>query len=170
MPADPLALLKSGDCITLYFGDKVKDKTIFFKDETPRENTWQRQYDGSNVWVLKDGTKGPTNGEFDGEIRNFAKCTMKAAFNYMLNEWQKNILDLSGIPRVIINFIRYFLDNFSADIQQVVTEATLFIEVKNTSLNFRLGFMIEGGENVAALIRWLSNAIETYISNLTHPG
>lgn len=164
--------LRVGDGIVLRKPDgSIADSTPIMRDSAKNSSSWQRRYDCSNAWVFREHTPCTTNGRIDTKIKETFKAIVNNCMQTAVSEWLGDISDPEGIPRLVKRFIRGVVDNITSEIENVVMSATFYIDVKPSgAVGFRLGFMIDEGKNVAAVLRWIAAVIETYLSNLGNPG
>ncbi|UCG69339.1 MAG: hypothetical protein JSV09_16435 [Thermoplasmata archaeon] len=167
-PGDGLILMNESDAII--------DRTPIYKDPGDGDkNTWQRTYDGSVIWKLKESTKLEQNGEGEIDIKTVIKDALNDSFRLAWNEFWDKEFSLESIVEFVQDWIHNFIEMVVTVISHVVQKVYIFfdLEIEDVSGSAGGGIRISlgiDGEGVVALLRWLIETIETFIHNICDPS
>ncbi|MEE9150898.1 MAG: lamin tail domain-containing protein [Thermoplasmata archaeon] len=167
-PGDGLILINEN-------GDVV-DRTPMFKDPGEGdEKTWQRSYDGSVIWKLKESTRQEQNGPEKFDIKTEIMDALKTSFNLAWTEFIGKDLSLDAIIEFIQDWIQNFIDMVITLIQDVVQKVYVFLDIAledvsgSTGGGIRISLGMDG-DGIVALLRWLVETIETFFYNICNPS
>jgi hypothetical protein len=166
-----------GDGLIVLDGEgSVIDKTPIYTDPGAGDDkTWQRRYDGSVVWKFTESTKlaanMPQNFNFKVEIIE----ALKASFNVAYEALKQKDLNLDAVIEFIQDWIRTFIDMVIILIADVVQKVYVYIDllIEDATGSGGGGIRLSLGMDVVALealLRWLVEAVETFIYNILNPA
>ncbi|MDO9537674.1 MAG: lamin tail domain-containing protein [Thermoplasmata archaeon] len=143
--------------------------------------TWQRNPNGANLtlagkWNFTQGSIGAENAAIDIEFKPLVWALLKGAFN---TTWQslKDQLELSldFIVKLVTQFIQRFIEDVLLIIERSVIETSLFLDVQLTDMTgsggggITLSFVIEGGDTLAAILRWVIGSVAAFLAKFGKP-
>ncbi|MEM0448608.1 MAG: lamin tail domain-containing protein [Methanomassiliicoccales archaeon] len=167
-----------GESLGLYDAEGRKiDSTPFITDFLNDEKTWQRAYDGSDRWVLKDETKGEPNGVILSDLSDSQRLLilLKDAVIRAFTQFGNELFDINSLGRIIENAIKEVVDTIIQTIYQSILELNLFIELAihdyTQSIDGKLRLtLVVTGDGVRDGLIWLAKTIYSALANIGNPG
>ncbi|MFO7618859.1 MAG: hypothetical protein R6W91_04305 [Thermoplasmata archaeon] len=144
--------------------------------------TWQRSPNGANLslvgkWVFGNGTIGSENAAINISFKALIWNLLKGAFN---STWQslkgELALSLDFIVKLVTRFIQRFIDDVLGVVAKSVVETSLFLDVMLTDMTgsggggITLSFVIEGGDTLAAILRWVIGSVSAFLAKFGKPN
>ena len=155
---------------------KIIDETPVRKDPGEGDDkTWQRRYDGSVVWKFNESTKMDTNMPENFNFKTEIIAALKASFNIAFDALREKDLCLDAVIEFVQDWIRTFIDFVIILICDVVQKVYVYLDIliedasgsAGGGIRLSLGIDTIGLE---ALLRWLVEAVETFIYNILNPA
>lgn len=143
--------------------------------------TWQREPNGANFtlagsWNFTQSTIGMGNAAADLELKPIVLALLKGAFNSTWQELKGELaLTLDFIVELVTRFIQRFIDDVLTVVEHSVVETALFLDVKLTDATgaggggITLSFIIEGGDALAAVLRWIIGSVSAFLAKFGKP-
>ncbi len=147
--------------------------------------TWQRSPNGANLsmvgkWTFGNGTIGSENAAINISFKSLVWNLLKGAWNSTWQDLKDELaLSLDFIVKLVKQFIQRFIDDVLKVIARSVVETSMFLDIMLTDASgtggtgIVLSFVIEGGDTLAAILRWVIGSVAAYLSNIgkpTQPG
>jgi hypothetical protein len=144
--------------------------------------TWQRSPNGANLsmagkWTFANSSIGAENAAINISFKALVMNLLKGAWNTTWQDLKDEIeLSLDFIVRLVKQFIQRFIEDVLKVVQRSVVETSLFLDImlKDASGTggggIKLSFVIEGGDTLTAILRWIIGSVATYLANLGKPN
>ncbi len=156
-------------------GDRV-DSAPWLKDLGDDDRTWQRSFDGSSHWELREGSEGASNGfvllseaNMDGLVAVLGDC-FKEAFDELVGSG----LDMGTLEEVIRNALQRFEDRMLDSIERTVSSLKFFLKLGLDDVSGSVGAgmnvaLVYDGKAVRECVRWLMDAIGELLRDPLNP-
>ncbi len=143
--------------------------------------TWQRAPNGANFsvagkWNFTWGSIGAENPAVDIQFKPLVWALLKGAFNTTWHNLRDELaLSLDFIVKLVTQFIQRFIEDVLRLVERSVVETCLFLDVKLTDATgsggggITLSFVIEGGDTLAALLRWVIGSVAVFMAKFGKP-
>ncbi|MBA3046044.1 MAG: lamin tail domain-containing protein [Candidatus Thermoplasmatota archaeon] len=144
--------------------------------------TWQRSPNAVNLsmagkWVFDNGTIGSENAAINISFKTLVWNLIKGAFNATWQNLKDQLaLSLDFIVKLVTQFIQRFIDDVLRIVAKSVVETSLFLDVMLTDMTgsggggITLSFVIEGGETLAAILRWVIDSVSAFLAKFGKPN
>ncbi len=177
-------LLQEDTILKLFDGSgTVIDFTIALSDDDSlgSQDTWQRSPNGANLtmageWIFNSSTKYSENIGVDLDFKQIAWNLIKGAFNTTWQDLKDQLeLSLDFIVKLVTQFIQRFIEDVLRVVERSVVETSLFLDVQLTDMTgsggggITLSFVIEGGDTLAQILRWIIDSVATFLANFGKP-
>lgn len=143
--------------------------------------TWQRSPNGANLtlagkWNFTRGSIGAANAAVDVQLRAVVMALLKGAFNSTWNDLKgEQALSLDFVVKLVTQFVQRFIEDVLTVIERSVVETALFLDVMLTDISgtggggIKLSFVIEGGDTLAELLRWVIGSVSAFLAKFGKP-
>ncbi len=144
--------------------------------------TWQRNPNGANLtlagkWNFTQGSIGAENAAIDIELKPLVWALLKNAFNTTWQDLKDELaLSLDFIVKLVTQFIQRFIEDVLRVVERSVVETILFLDVMFTDMTgsggggITLSFVIEGGDTLAVILRWIIGSVAAFLSKVGKPS
>jgi hypothetical protein len=143
--------------------------------------TWQRAPNGANLtlggkWNFTPGSMGAENAAINIQFKPLVWALLKGAFNATWQDLKDELaLSLDFIVKLVTQFIQRFIEDVLRIIERSVVETCLFLDVQLKDMTgsggggITLSFVIEGGDTLAAILRWIIGSVATFLAKFGKP-
>ena len=156
-------------------GDRV-DSAPWLKDLGDDDRTWQRSFDGSSHWELREGSEGASNGlvllteaNVDGLVAVLGDCFMEA-----FDEFVGSGLDIGTLEDVIRSALQRLEDRMLDSIERTVSSLKFFLKLGLDDASGSVGAgmnvaLVYDGKAVRACLHWLMDTIGELLRDPLNP-
>ena len=174
-PGDPF---NDGDSLVLLDSQgKMVDFTPTLCDAYNDLRTHQRSWDGGPKWVLREGTRGDSNGPaLLIATSDFIAKSLFQAFKQAFDDTSLSEVgaSLDFVALLAKRVLHHFIENLLSLVGEIIHEVVLFVKVMFgdaagvAGTGVRASFVVTG-ESIVELLRWLVHSLATFIVNIGRP-
>lgn len=155
---------------------KRVDSAPWLKDLDDDERTWQRTYDGSSQWELRDGTRGSSNGfvllndqDIVGLLEMITEC-----FQESFEECSSRPVDMGTLRDIVAGALLKIMDRMLDTVEKTVSSLRFYLELGLDDLSGSAGGGIVmgleyDGRAVRDCLEWFMNALGEIMSDPLNP-
>lgn len=152
------------------------DSAPWLKDLGDDDRTWQRSFDGSSRWELREGSRGASNGlvllteaNLDGLVSVLGEC-----FTEAYDSFAGSGLDMGTLQEVIRNALQRFEDRMLDLVERTVSSLRLFLELGLADASGTVGAgmgvaLVYDGRAVRDCVHWFMDAIGEMLRDPLNP-
>jgi hypothetical protein len=145
------------------------------------DSTWQRNPNGANLtlagkWNFTGGSIGAANAAIDVQLKPVIIALLEGAFNTTWNDLRdEQAISLDFVVKLVTQFIQRFIEDVLTAIERSVVETILFLDVMLTDISgtggggIRLCFVIEGGDTLVQILRWVIGSVSAFLAKFGKP-
>lgn len=156
-------------------GERV-DSAPWLKDLGDDGKTWQRTYDGSSQWELRDGTRGGSNGfvllnelEINGLLEMVMECFLES-----FEELMSQPMDIDTLQDIVAGALSRMMDRMLDTVERTISSLRFYLELGLDDLTGAVGGGITmgleyDGKAVRDCLDWFIKAIGEIVSDPLNP-
>ena len=161
----------------------VMDSTMSLSESgMGNQMTWQRSPNGANFtmageWTFNQPTQGLENVGIDLDFKLIVWNLIKGAFSSTWQDLEDQLeLSLDFIVKLVTQFIQRFIEDVLRVVERSVVETSLFLDIQLTDMTgsggggITLSFVIEGGDTLVQILRWIIDSVATFLANFGKPS
>lgn len=152
------------------------DSAPWLKDLDDDGRTWQRTYDGSSQWELRDGSRGASNGPVllsDQNLEDLMAMVVEC-FQESYEEEMSAPLDLATLRDIVTGALMRMMDRMLDSVEQTISVLRFYLELGLDDLTGAAGGGVTmgleyDGKAVRDCLQWFVAAIGEVIDDPLNP-
>lgn len=169
--------IPQGECAKLWDAQgRLMDSSPWRSDYYNDHRTWQREFDGSDRWVFKDGTPGLANGKASVSLstQDWLRKQISDAFLQAFAEYGNNIQDLDGIITVLKRTVAITASRIVDTVSEALVESSFFLRIGVSDISSSA----HGGVEMSVLVtpdfireglQWIFDSMARMVMNVGNP-
>jgi hypothetical protein len=155
---------------------KRVDSAPWLKDLNDDGRTWQRTYDGSSQWELRDGSRGASNGfvllgeqNLDALLAMVVEC-----FQESFEEEMSSSFDMSTLRDIVAGALLRMTDRMLDSVERTISTLRFYMELGLDDLTGSAGMGVTmgleyNGKAVRDCLEWFIDAIGEVMNDPLNP-
>jgi len=156
-------------------GNRV-DSAPWLQDLKDDERTWQRTYDGSSSWEMREGSKGVSNGKVLSADADLAEVTalMVDCFQRSAQKVIGSSMDVTTLRDVIADALYCLEDRLLDSVEQAVSSLRFSLELGLDDVTGSLGgglfaALVYDGKAIRDCLEWFVDTIGEVVRDPLNP-